>query len=61
MVEKATGRRDQYIDPAVDQRILLLEADTADQQRFRELDVSRVGVEAFGDLRSKFSCRAEDK
>ena len=40
MVEKTAWRRDQHVDPAVDQCVLFLEADPADEQRLGELDVS---------------------
>ena len=53
------GRGDQHVDAAVDQLVLVLEADAADQQRHGELHVRRVLLELLGDLRGELAGRGE--
>jgi hypothetical protein len=60
MVEQAAGRGDQDIDALVDQRVLLLEADAADQERLGELHVLGIGVEVLRHLRGQFPRRAQE-
>ena len=61
VVEQAAGRGDQHVDAAVDQLVLVLEADAADQQRHRELQVRRVLLELLGDLGGELAGRGEDE
>jgi hypothetical protein len=50
---------DQHVDALVDQLVLILEADAADQQRHGELVVLAVGLEVLGDLRGELAGGAE--
>ena len=59
MVEQPARRRDQHVDAAVDELVLVLEADAADQERHRELHMLRVFLEILGDLRGQFARGAE--
>ena len=59
MVQQAAGRGDQHVNAAVDQLVLFLETDAADQQRFGQFQVFCVGVKIFGHLRCQFAGGAQ--
>ena len=59
VVEQAAGRGDQHVDAAVDELVLVLEADAADQQRHRELHVGGVFLELLGHLGGELARRRE--
>ena len=61
MVQQTTRGCDQNIDALVDQLVLLLEADAANQQRFRQFQVLGVGVGVFRHLGRQFARRAQDQ
>ncbi len=61
MVEQAARGGDQHVDTAVDQLVLVLEADAADQQRHRELVVLAVVLEVLGHLGGQLAGRAQDQ
>ncbi len=61
MVKQAARRGDQHVDAAVDELVLILEADPADEERHGELHVLGVGLEVFCDLRGKLARWAEHK
>ena len=59
MVQKAAGRCDQNVDTLVDQLVLLLEADAADQKGLGQFQVLGIGVEILGHLRGQFARGAQ--
>ena len=59
MIEQATGGCDQDVDAPIQQPVLVLEGNAADQQRHRELVVLAVDLEVLGDLRRQLPRRAE--
>ena len=61
MVQQAARRRDQHIDAAVDQLVLLAERDAADQQRLGQAGMLGIDVEVLGDLRGQFARGAQDQ
>ena len=61
MIQKPPRRGDQHIDALVDEHVLLLEADAADQQRLGQLYMLGVGVEILGHLGGQFAGGAQDQ
>ena len=61
MVQQAARRCDQNIDAPVNELVLLLEADTADQQRLGQFGVLGVDVEILGHLCCQFTGRRQNE
>ena len=61
MVEQPARRGNQHIDAPVDQQILFLETDPADQQRLGQFGMFGIGVKVFSHLCGKFAGRAQDQ
>ena len=59
VVEEAAGGGDQDVDAAVDELVLVLEADAADEERHGELDVRGVFLELLGHLGGELAGRGE--
>ncbi len=59
MVEQPARCGDQHVNAAVDELILFLEADAADQQRLGQLHMLGVGVKVFGHLGGEFAGGAQ--
>ena len=61
MVQQPARGGDQHIDAPIDQQILFLETDSADQQRLGQFCVLGICIKVFSDLCGKFPRRAQDQ
>ncbi len=58
MVKQTAGGGDKNVNTAVNQAILILEADTTDKQSHRKLHMFGVSFKILGNLCGQLACRA---